>query len=243
MAKFIDETGLPQLIKDIKAKVLTLTGDMSKLPAGSSDITSAIQSLNTDLAKKVDKVKWVNGGSMNNLKTSGFYHCTNVSYGPTTNWQYLIVIQGGNLSPNSAIQISFPDAGGAYMRLYNGTSWSAWKRLDSYDATTTNITSGYFSNIEIGKITRNGNVVVFDLHGTIKEGGLPMITTFANIPNGYKPPYQTRTTCYNSTDKSAILVDFMTNGNVRFLDYGKTLPQGTTLQIHGEWITNDSYPA
>ena len=98
------------------------------------------------------------------------------------------------------------------------------------------LTTTYSSNTEVGIVNKFDKVIHFELIFTVGTT-IPMNTSFATMPIGYKPTLnKERFTCYDSTDKKPILLNIETNGELKFLDYGSNIPTGHVLQLSGTYI-------
>lgn len=98
------------------------------------------------------------------------------------------------------------------------------------------LTCPYCTTPETAYVRRCGNVVQWQITMALTTA-LSMGVEFARLPVGFRPnDNKHRFTCYNSSDKKAILVDLGAAGDLRCIDYATNLAVGTVLQLSGTFI-------
>ena len=121
-----------------------------------------------------------NNVDANDFKTSGFYYlgtgCSNV---PST---YIKLIVNGNVDVSQiAIHVDGTNPT-MFIRSFDGTNWSGWKRIDN-QITLTELSNSQskFTNIQINDVVRSGNVVTVDFRGYI-DSSVSSNTEFLRLP-------------------------------------------------------------
>ena len=112
-------------------------GDTSKLPAGTTDVASAIAQLYSNLDSINTKLRFIKNFNNPNeeLKLTQYAYCNYVSIGNTSGYGYATIYGMYDNNNGKAIsgQMAITSSGEVLKRSYKNGAWTTWKNVDDYD--------------------------------------------------------------------------------------------------------------